>query len=247
LITTNLHVNPVPLDRDAHRGLRLKLPLTDWGVAARLNAIFVAAVEFGDVAREYPIVFVRAGKDEAGKELIALQQDQNLYLDGPKWNATYVPAVVRSYPFAISRIDAQRFAICVDMGWAGSNQTDGEPVFTADGEPTELLSGTKTHLELLEGEVQRTREACQRLLDADVLREMRFDADLPGGRKHTVDGFMTIDETRMKELPDATVLQLHRDGLLGLVHAHWMSLHHMQRLLQLHIARSTAAPVAANS
>lgn len=256
MITSNLHNNAVALDRDAHRSLKLKLPVTDWGVAAKLNAIFIAAVEFGDVAREYPIVFVRAGKDEAGKEMIApiavlgLQQEQNLYLDGPKWNANYLPAVIRSYPFAIGRINAERFAICVDMAWPGTNQVDGDAVFTADGQPTELLSGTQKHLELLEGEVQRTREACQRLLEADVLRDMRFDAELPDGRKHTVDGFLTVDETRLKELPDATVVQLHRDGLLGLVHAHWMSLHHMQRLLQWHMERAPAAPaapVAANS
>jgi SapC len=253
LITTHLHTNAVALDRDAHRSLKLKLPVTDWGVAARLNAIFIAAVEFGDVAREYPIVFVRAGKDEAGKELIApvavlgLALEQNLYLDGPAWKANYIPAVVRAYPFAIGRIDTQRFAICVDMAWPGANQQEGDAVFTATGEPTELLSGTQKHLEMLEGEVQRTREVCQRLQGADILRDMRFDAELPDGRKHTVDGFMTIDEARMKELPDATVLQFHRDGLLGLVHAHWMSMHHMQRLLQLHMEKQPAAPVAANS
>jgi hypothetical protein len=250
VITQNFHTNAVPLDRDAHRQLRLKLPVTDWRVAAKLNAIFIAAVEFGDVAREYPIVFVRAGQDETGKELIApiavlgLTQEHNLYLDGAKWNANYVPAVIRSFPFAIGRIDAERFAICVDMGWAGVNNLEGEAVFTADGQQTELLGNTQKQLEMLEGEVQRTRNICARLLELDVLRDMRFDAELPDGRKHTVDGFLTVDENLLKALPDDVVGSLHRDGLLGLVHAHWMSMHHMQRLLQWHMERS---PAAANS
>ena len=62
MINQNLHRQPTALDSVKHRQLRLKLPVTDWSVADRLNAIFVAAAEFGDVCREFPIVFVRAGR-----------------------------------------------------------------------------------------------------------------------------------------------------------------------------------------
>lgn len=253
MITQNLHRDAVPLDRDLHRNLTLGVPVTDWGVAKGINAIFVAAVEFGDVAREYPIVFVRAGKDEAtGKELIApvavlgVTQNENLYIDGPQWNARYLPAVVRAYPFGIGRLNAETFAICVDMAWPGVNAAGGQRVFQDNGEPTEMLKGTQQHLELLETEVQRTRAVCQRLFELNLLRDMRFDATLPDGRTHTVDGFLTIDEETVKNLPDATVGTLNRDGLLGLIHAHWMSLHHMQALLQRHLQRAPL-PGAANA
>ena len=32
-----------------------------------------------------------------------------------------------------------------------------------------------------------------RLLELDLLREMRFDATLPNGQQHTVNGFLTVD------------------------------------------------------
>jgi hypothetical protein len=54
VIIEALHTSPAALDRDQHRHLKLQLPVTDWRVAHRLNAIFVAAVEFADVAREFP-------------------------------------------------------------------------------------------------------------------------------------------------------------------------------------------------
>ena len=86
MINQNLHVQPVALDSVPHRELKLGVPVTDWSVAKKLNALFVAAAEFGDVCREYPIVFVRAGKDTDGTDSIApiavmgLSQEQNLFL-----------------------------------------------------------------------------------------------------------------------------------------------------------------------
>jgi hypothetical protein len=255
MINQNLHLQAVPLDRNVHRDLTLQLPIADWAPAARLNAIFVAAAEFADVCRDYPIVFVKAGQDPDGKTLIApvaitgLVQDQNLYLDGGAWRARYVPAVVRAYPFAIGRLDAERFAVCVDMSWPGTQGSSGQRVFTPEGEPTPLLEEMQKHLEAVEGEVQRTRLVCSKLQELDLLRDMRFDATMPDGSAHSVDGFLTIDETKAQALSDAQVGELHRSGLLGLIQLHWVSMGNMRRLVDWFAERrpAAAAPaVAAN-
>jgi len=254
LINQNLHRNPVPLDSAQHRALRLALPLADWSVADRLNAIFVAATEFADVCRDFPIVFVRVGKEPDGKDQIApiavlgLLQGQNLYLDGQQWRARYMPAVLRSYPFCIGRIDDARFAICVDFAWPGvqtAGQGGGAALFEGDGQPTPLLKEAQQQLELLEGEIQRTRLIGQRLLDLGVLRDMQFDATLPDGSTHRVDGFLTVDDQKMQELPDAVVAELHRSGLLGLIQLHWVSLGNMRRLVDWHVERGKASAAAA--
>jgi len=249
LINQNLHRQPTALDSAQHRQLKLRLPVTDWSVANRLNALFVAAAEFGDVCREFPIVFVRAGKEADGRDQIApiavlgLAQNENLYVAGDRWRAQYMPAVLRSYPFCIARVDEQRFAVCVDMAFAGVGNEEGMPVFEADGQPAPLLKTMQTQLETLEAEIQRTRLVGQRLLELDVLRDMRFDATLPDGRKHSVDGFLAVDDKKMTALPDTVVGELHRSGVLGLVHLHWVSLGNMRRLMDWHVERS-AAPAA---
>ncbi len=259
MIIPNLHTNAVPLDRDRHRSTRLRLPISDWSIGRRLNALFVAAVEFGDVAKEYPIVFIRAGKGDDGVEQIApiavmgMVADQNLFEAGGRWRGQYIPAVLRAYPFCIARFDAEQFAICIDQGWTGLSDTEGEPLFQPDGGPTELLTSMQKHMETLEAEVQRTRAIGHRLVELDLLREMRFDATLPDGRQHSVDGFLTVDEAKMQALDDATVGQLHREGILGLIHAHWLSMGNMRRLVDWHAERDAAtaadaAPaVAANA
>jgi hypothetical protein len=247
LINQTLHRNPVPLDSVQHRQLRLKLPVSDWSVAGRLNSIFVATAEFTDVCREFPIVFVRAGKDGAGKEQVApiavlgLQQEQNLYLAGTQWRAAYVPAVLRSYPFCVGRINPERFAVCVDMSWPGVGEGEGQALFEGDGKPAPLLQEMQKHFERLEAEIQRTRLACTRLLELDLLHDMRFDATLPDGHKHSVDGFLTVDAAKAQALPDNVVGELHRNGILGLIQLHWVSLGNTRRLVDWHVERTAAA------
>jgi hypothetical protein len=250
MINPNLHRQPVALDSGQHLNLKLRLPITDWSIADKLNAMFVAAAEFGEACREFPIVFVRAGKEPDGTEAIApiavfgLVEQQNLYLASTRWRAQYMPAILRAYPFCVARLDAERFAVCVDTAFPGAGVTEGQPLFESDGKPAELLKSMTTHLESLEGEVQRTRLVGKRLLDLGVLRDMRFDVTLPDGRQHAVDGFLTVDEQKMSALPDAVVCELHRNGILGLVHLHWVSLGNMRRLVDWHVER-TAATVAA--
>lgn len=252
MIIEALHTSPLALDRDQHRHLKLQLPIADWRVASRLNALFVAAVEFADVAREFPIVFVRAGKEDDGRDQIApiavlgLLANQNLYEKDGDWRASYVPAVLRCYPFCIGRIDADKFAICMDMAWPGVQADSGTPVFQDDGQPGELLTTVQKHLENLEAEVQRTRLVGRRLQELDLLRDMRFDATLADGRQHSLDGFLTVDEEKLQALPDTVVGQLHREGILGLIHAHWLSMGHMRRLVDWHAERN-AKPAPAEA
>lgn len=258
MINQNLHRQAVALESRQHRQLKVELPVTDWSVAQRLNAIFVAATEFSDVCKEYPIVFVRAGREADGRDLIApiavlgALGEENLYLEGPEggrsWRAAYKPAVLQAYPFCIGRIDEQRFAVCVDMAWHGVGNEKGQALFEADGQPSPLLKAMQQHLELLEGEIQATRRFGQRLLELDMLRDMRFDATLPDGRKHTVDGFLTVDQEKAQNLPDNIVGELHRNGSLGLIQLHWASLGLMRRLMDWHAQRHPAvAGAAANA
>jgi SapC len=252
LINQLLHKNPVSIDRDAHRTKKLQLPVSDWSVSASMNSTFLAATEFGDACREYPVVFVNAGKDEQGKAVVApiavlgVTQTENLFVHGKEWRSRYMPAVFRAYPFCTGRIDNERFAVCLDANWSGLSDTEGEALFNADGTPAPLLEQAQKQLENFENEVQRTQAFCQRLVELDVLRDMRIDATFGDGRTHSVDGFLTVDHDRLATLSDAQVVELHKNGVMGLIHAHWISLGNMRALIDAHIARHPAA-VAANT
>lgn len=251
MINQLIHRQVEAIDARKHAQTRLVTGQSDWTFASRLNSIFVTATEFGDACRELPLVFIEAGKDEAGKRLIApiavlgLVAEDNLFVEGSSWRGRYAPAVLRAYPFCTARLENGRFAVCLDMSFSGISQTEGQPLFDEQGKPSELLERAQKQLEALETEVQRTRLLCDKLLELELLREMRFDATLPDGRKHTVDGFLTIDQERVTKLTEAQVVELHRTGVLGLIHAHWISLGNMRTLLEQHMARHPAPAAAA--
>jgi hypothetical protein len=252
VINQLLHRQPTGLDRAQHRLLRIRLPVSDWSVASRLNSMFVAAAEFGEACREFPIVFVRAGAEPDGTAQIApvavfgLGQEENLYLEGARWRGAYMPALLRMFPFCMARVDDQRFAVCFDATWPGAgNAVDGQRLFDDLGQPTQLLTNVQQQLEQIEREVQRTRLVGAKLMELELLRDMRFDATLPSGQTVAVDGFLTVDEAKLNALPDAVVLDLQRTGVLGLVHAHLISMGNMRKLADWRAERSAAAPGAA--
>src|ERR1700740_2431117 len=97
------------LDRVAHPDLRIRREMSALETAASsLNAFFITAAEFSDACKEYPIFFLRAGKDAEGRELCApvavfgMLKGENLFLRHGRWNARYVPALLRAYPFAMA-------------------------------------------------------------------------------------------------------------------------------------------------
>jgi hypothetical protein len=229
----------LPLDRDAHKNLKLD---TDQSVVARVadqNSVFLAAVEFADACKEFPIVFVRAGQPGPdGKQAVAplavlgLRPGSNLFIEGGKWTGNYVPAYVRRYPFVMARIDdkSDSMAVCYDAKWPAFNETTGEALFK-DGQPTEFLLNAKAFLENFEQEAERTRLICNLLVELDLLQDMRFEATLPNEEKIDVEGFMALDEKKYAELADDKVLQLHRNGLIAMIEMHRLSLTNMNRLV----------------
>ena len=246
MINENLHKQAVALDRVKHRELKLNLEQRDLSVMSTLNAFFVAGTEFTDACKEFPVVWVNAGKDEAGKMQVApvavfgLRVGQNLCIEGNAWRVRYVPAMLRLYPFALARVAADEMVVCIDEACAGIG-TEGQALFDANGEPTEFTKTVQQQLETFESEIERTRMAGALLVEKDLLRDMRFDATLPDGTKLGVDGFLTIDEQKLSALSDADVLMLSRNGLLGLIHAHQISLGNMGRLVEWHVERQAAA------
>jgi hypothetical protein len=253
MIHPELHTKPVALDRQQHRLMRLKRDANDNARFARLNSMFVVAGEIGEACKEYPVVWIEAGTDAQGARQVApiavfgLVKGENLCIRNDVWRTGYMPVALRMYPFALARSGDAQYTMCHDADSTRFSVTEGEPLFQADGTPSAFTTDIQRQLEQVEAEVERTRRSGLELLRLDLLREMRFQATLPSGSSIGVDGFLTVDEERLAKLPDAEVLQMHKSGLLGLLHAHRLSLSNMSRLAQWHIERHGAAPAAAKT
>jgi len=251
MISENLHKKPAALDRNKHRDLKLDRNARDMTRNKAMNAFFIAASEFGDACKDFPIVWVPAGQDAQGKPQVAsiavfgLEQNINLCIDATdRWRVRYVPAMLRTYPFAMARTSDTEMVVCVDEDWIGLSNDKGDPLFKSDGQPTELTLAVQQQLEQLEMDIERSRLYGAKLLELKLLRDMQFDATLPDGKKVQVTGFLTVDEERLNALSGAEMLDLCRTGLLGRIHAHQISLANMSRLAEWHAERQAALGLA---
>jgi hypothetical protein len=253
MINENLHRKPAALDRIRHRRTRLDTNARELSALRTMSAFFVASVEFGDACKDFPLVWIRAGKDDKGKDQVApvavfgLGPGENLCIEDDAWRVRYVPVALRLYPFAMARVSPGEMVVCVDESWAGlSDGGAGEALFDADGKATAFTQTIHRQLEQFEGDVERTRQAGAMLLEHDLLRDMRFDATMPDGSKVSADGFLTVDDAKLNALTDAQIVTLTRNGLMAMIHAHQISLGNMARLAEWHSQRQAAqAPAQA--
>jgi len=246
VIISNLHKEPIALDTVVHRDLLLNNTLNPVPLLAPFTSFMLTLREFAEAGREFPILFVRANP-ENGRETVApvavfgLKAGENLFLDGDSWSATYLPALVRAYPFTMARIEgSDRWAMVFDNSWPGITRENGKPLFDEKGEATEFLNGIHKFVQELESDIERTRQACATLMELKLLKPMRFDATLANGETLSVDGFLTIDDEALARLDDKQIAALYRNGLLGVLITHSLSLGNMRRLVDRRVAREAA-------
>src|SRR5262245_34601007 len=75
----------------------------DYAFSRNVNSVRLMVVEFSHAASEYAIVFAGRGEDVTPAVVLGLRRNENNYLtSADQWDAKYIPAFVRRYPFVFS-------------------------------------------------------------------------------------------------------------------------------------------------
>ncbi len=227
MATLLFYEKPVQLNADVHRNARLGTGGGDFSFAEKTNSIPLAAVEFFDTAREYPIAFTgKEGGPLFPIALMGVRQNENLFVSPEgKWEGRYIPAFVRRYPFVLAeKQDAEDFNVYLDEAFPGFGAATGERLFTDAGEHTPLLKQALEFLGTYQGEIKRTRLFVERLQALDLLIPRVLEVVRKDQTSAVLQGFSVVDEGRLLALGDAQLLELARSGLLAWIYAHLMSL-----------------------
>jgi SapC protein len=216
-----IYEKAVPVTRQRHGEVSIKAG-GDYGFAKDVNSVPLLASEFDLSSAEYAIVFSGDGKDVMPAVLLGIRDNENLYVDdNGTWNAKYVPAFVRRYPFVFSSEDKQTFNLCIDEDFPGVNRKGvGERLFDAEGERTQYLQGVLGFLQAYQAQFEATRAFCQRLVELNLLEAMQAQFRLRSGQRITLGGFMTVNRERLRALPGDALARLARSGDLDLIYAH---------------------------
>ena len=224
---------PVAPERHRHKKVR---NTAGFGFAAPFHIAYVTMHEFSRAAAIYPIVFLE-DKPGAGYRpvvLMGLENGENLFIGkGGAWMASYIPAMIRRYPFALSKGSQEgRYVVCVDEASSLLSDTEGAPLFDDKGEPTEVIENVKRYLSELQQMDLVTLEFSKFLVDHELLTPLNMRVNT-SDQVRNITGCFVINEERMNELSDEVFKTLRQKRYLPAMYAHLISLPQIERLIQL--------------
>ena len=226
---------PVPLNRTAHKDLRLKA-VPSLQFAANVHSVPLTGVEFPAAARDVPILFAGADMKDAGPmALLGLRQNENLFVDADgQWAPnTYVPAFIRRYPFILAEKPEGQpgddFTVFLDEAYNGFNTEEGERLFKDDGTDTEMLTNAVNFLGEFQQHVARTHWFMDQLRKHDLLepRNIRLEKD---GKSINLNGLFVVSEEKLRQLDEKVAHEFLKEGVLGWIYAHLLSLANIDRV-----------------
>ncbi len=223
-------INPT---RHGKAGLIPNQPLN---FARTTNSIPLNVTEFIEAAKFYPIVYT------TGEQIIPLAitglEKQNYFItkDGNWQSSVYVPAYVRKYPFVfLEDKEKNQLTLCIDEDAPqfAMDLDKKEGIRLFDGEkPTEFTNNALKFCGAYQEEFRLTQNFTNLLKELDLLSPNQTNAELrASGRKISLGGFQLVDQEKFGKLPDAKILELHKQGWLPLFHYGFMSQSNWRRLL----------------
>jgi hypothetical protein len=155
-----------------------------------------------------------------------LKPEENLFIspDG-EWNARYLPASLRSYPFAfIETSDRGSLQVLIDEAYPGFGNAQGTALFSDSGEPAPELEGKLRFLQAHQADIIRTRRLGAELARLGLLTERSARLEGDAGAQFSLNGFWMVDEVKLNALDDVELLRLARAGHIALITAHLSSI-----------------------
>jgi len=225
-----IYNNVQPINLESHGKTKVG-KLDNFGFTKELQYIPVLMTEFKKASLEYPIVFVESEDQIPVPIAILSVSEQNRYLNEDlSWDARYIPAFIRRYPFVFSRNpEGDEYFLCIDeSSECISESIEGESIFEENGDQTPFTKKTLEFLQAYQIEHNKTLEQCKLLRDLNLFDQKQLSGTIneDGDSQELVklSGFLTIDRARVSTLSDEKKLQLMKDGLFEQIIYHWMSL-----------------------
>lgn len=222
-----IYERPIRLNRFAHAALRF-LPPKDYTFCRHLTAVPLMAAEFPAACRHYPIVFVKPADGQiSAQAVLSVRAGENTFVDEHgEWTAPYIPAFVRRYPFVLADIpgDPTDHDVAFDEASGCFSASEGEPLFSPEGEPSPLLRSQIEFLRAFQQEHQRLQEFLRALSKADLLVAQNVDVVRADRERFGVRNAFIVNEAKLLSLPAETARVFLAAGYFAWIYAHLISL-----------------------
>lgn len=229
------------LSRQSHQTLRLRATQQPWAFARDRAFVGVVGAELAEAVRSFPVAFRVQGEQAGMVGLLGFGQ-RNLFVDDSgRWQGSYIPAVLRAWPFALVRKDDQQVVV-VDTDSDRVGEGEGDLLFNEQGEPGERLQKIIEFLRVMAQQEALTQRGVAAIRQLDLLQPWEPVVKKADGQPLRLQGLHQVDQKRFGELSDEDFLTLRREGGLPLIYAHGLSLRSLGLLEKL-ASKQPEAPI----
>jgi len=224
--------NIVPITKERHLNKKVKA-VDNFDFIKDVHIASIMVHEFSRASSVYPIVFLEDQEQDEFKPVVltGLEAGENLFIKDNKWDATYIPAIVRRYPFALAKTEEDgRYTICIDEDSDFLNEEEGQELFTKSGEAGEVIDKVKQYLTELQQMEQFTTEFCKFMAKNNMFTPLNMKVRV-GDEVKNISGAYVINEERFNALSDEKFLELRTKKYISVVYSHLSSLAQIERLV----------------
>lgn len=234
-----MFTNLIPVNRERHAKKAIRaIDSFDFAKGFHLASLMVH--EFSRAASTYPIVFIEDPQNGRFNPIVMLGIDEgeNLFVDAEgKWQSSYIPAIIRRYPFALARVENvdDQFTVCLDEGSSlvvDADDTHTNRLFNEAGEPTEVIERVKRYLGELQQMEAFTQTFCEFLASHNLFTPLNLRVR-QGQALKQITGCYVVNEARLNSLSSDAYLEMRDKRYTGPLYAHLTSLGQIERLSML--------------
>jgi len=228
--------NFVPVRKEQHQNLKLS-KMRDLSHTTDQHIVPIAAAEYAQASASFPIVLVKNPDSEHYRSVVmlGLEAGENLYFQDEKWTALSLPQSISMMPFSLG-FDPDKentLTACIDLDSPFVGEDKELALFEKDGKESEVLNNVQQALGRLYDNERMTENFIKELEENNLLQELELNVALSTDEKKKLVGIFTINEDKIKELPDEKVIDFHKRGLFVPIYSMLGSLSQINRLVQL--------------
>ncbi|MCR6664405.1 MAG: SapC family protein [Luteimonas sp.] len=211
------------LNNVAHKDLRVVATRFGREFGDDVGMVPAFATEYAELQREYPLFLQRdhATDEYRSVALLGFEGGENLFLQGGRWNAAYLPGHVAKGPFLIGFqeqwVDGElrnEPVVHVDLDHPRVSFVEGEAVFQPGGGNTPYLDRILTVLHGIHAGVEGGK-AMYAAFDAHgLIQPITLDVKFNDEAGANLTGLHGIDRERLAALDADALHALHRAGFL---------------------------------
>jgi hypothetical protein len=223
------------LSKELHKDLTID-KLDDFSYTKGLQFASLGLSEITKMSSRLPVL-ISGGEKQEFVVLMSIVNSDNYFVDWTPGTATYVPALIRAYPFVM--VDAKEEgsdknfrAIGIDTHSTCIGEDKEFKLFEQDNVPSKYAQQKMQLIQNFDKDRANASKLIQALKQFNLLDKRNFDIKTQDGENKTIlSDFYVVNKERLHKLEDAVLADFVRRGWMFAIESHIDSISEIEVLL----------------